>query len=518
MCYNPRQPRPAASAMKVAIVYPNLDGTVPSLDMGVAYLATYLKERTGHQVRIIDPTFRRRDWRSYIEGEIRRFQPDAVGISVVSLYFDYAREIARRIKRIRPVPMIVGGFQAMMAPEETMRVPEFDALCIGDGEEALAEWLQALEGKRDLSGVRGIWYRRGGEIVRNEPRPHNPDLDSLPVPDYDLFADIDKYLYFLQRLYVIGSRGCPYDCAFCAESMLKGVCPGRRFRLRDPRRYVREIKVLYDRYRHRGMKAAHLYDSVFSFDLDWLKAWADEYRSLGLDRALPYSAFLKADRHNASEEKLDLMKESGCVQVRIGMESGDDAIRETVLRKKGSSGSVFPEIVDSCNRRGIIVKTYAIFGIPGDTKRTIRATYNLARRMELHVPLFFSYTPLPGTDLATRAAEMNESADAQTMYSFHYSRGAKNPGVPPSFVPRMILKSYLVFGGRLVWMTFLANPMIFLPRIISRLFRGVQWSNSILSAFGYALISPEFWPALSSRIERRWLRKHRSRPAALSAE
>ncbi len=494
--------------MKVAIVYPNLDGTVPSLDMGVAYLATYLDERTDHRVRIIDPTFHRRRWGPYIQEELERFQPDVVGISIVSLYFDYAKEIAGRIKRRFGIPIIVGGFQAMMAPEETMEVKDFDALCIGDGESVLEEYLAALQGRRGLESVPGLWFRREGEVVKNEKRPHLRDLDELPVPNYDLFDDIDKYLYFLQRLYVIGSRGCPYSCAFCAESILNKLKPGKRFRLRDPRLYAREIKSLFEKYRLRGMKAAHLYDSVFSFDLEWLKEWVDEYKKLGLAKELPYSTFLKADRHNASVEKLDLLAGSGCVQVRIGIETGDDAVREKVLNKRGSSGNVIPEIIDRCNKLGFIVKTYAIFGIPGDTRETIRATYNLGKKLKLHVPLFFSYTPLPGTSLAKKVL-MNESLHAETMYSFHYSKGATNPGVPPSFVPRMILKSYLYFGSRLVRDTFLSNPATFLPRMISRVYRGFLWGNQMLSVFGYALINPEFWPKLSARIKKRWLKKNR---------
>lgn len=494
--------------MKVAIVYPNLDGTVPSLDMGVAYLATYLDERTPHKVKIVDPTFHRRHWRDYIAKELKDFVPDVVGISVVSLYFDYARTIARLIKKEHGVPIIVGGYQPTMSPVETMAVPEFDALCIGDGEYAMQEYLEALEGKRAMESVRGIWFRRNGEVIKNERRPHIDDLDSLPVPNYDLFDDIDKYLYFLQRLYVLGSRGCPYSCAFCAESTLQSINPGRRFRLRDPRRYAREIKALFDRYRDRGMKAAHIYDAVFSFDLEWLKEWVDEYRKLGLHRELPYSTFLKADRHNASEEKLDLLAASGCAQVRIGVETGDDAIREQVLNKKGSSGANLPEIIDQCVRRGFIVKTYAIFGLPGDTKETIRATYEMGRKLELHIPLFFSYTPLPGTPLADRVSMMNQSCDAQTMYSFHYSKGARNPGVPRNFVPYMIIKSYLLYGGRLAWMSFASNPLTFFSRIVSGTFRGLVWGNSPLSAFGYSLISPEFWPTLSARIKKKWRRRN----------
>ncbi|MBC8478673.1 cobalamin B12-binding domain-containing protein, partial [bacterium] len=108
--------------MKIAIIYPNLDATPQSLDMGVAYLATFIDERTHHQVRIIDLTFHKRHWRAYCKEQVETFTPDVVGISVVSLYFDYARRIARFVKEFHDVPIIVGGYHAMMSPGEMIQV------------------------------------------------------------------------------------------------------------------------------------------------------------------------------------------------------------------------------------------------------------------------------------------------------------------------------------------------------------------------------------------------------------
>jgi radical SAM superfamily enzyme YgiQ (UPF0313 family) len=496
--------------MKVCLIYPNLDGTPQSLDMGVAYLATYIDERTSHKVRIVDLTFHRRHWESYIKEELEKLRPDAVGISVVSLFFDHAKKIAKKIKEHANIPIIVGGYQAIMAPEETMKVEEFDAMCTGDGEYTLEEYLKALECKGDLREVKGIWFRENGKIVKNEKREYNADLDSLPIPNYDLFDDIDKYLYYLQRLYVIGTRGCPYACTFCAESVLNRLNPGKRFRERDPRRYVREIEYLYNKYKNRGIKIAHLYDAVFSFNDKWLNEWADEYKKRGLHKVLPYSTFLKADRRNASDEKIKLLAETGCLQVRIGIESGDDNLRENVINKKGSSDNVAMDVIDECNRYGLIVKTYNILGIPGDTKESMRKTFNYSRTPLIHTPLYFSYTPLPNTPLAECVRAMNESSSAQKVYSFHYSRGARNEGVSPYYVPQLILKSYLYFGSRLVWNVFMANPIIFFPRLLSRICRGFIWDCPLLSTSGYALIDPTFWPNLSKRIKKKWeLRRQR---------
>jgi len=492
--------------MKICLVYPNLDGTPQSLDIGVAYLATHIDERTSHEVKIIDLTFHRRDWEDYLKAELEKFKPDAIGISVVSLYFDHARRVAREIKEYADIPIIAGGYQPIMEPEVTIEAEEFDAICTGDGEYALDEYLTALKKKGNLREVKGIWFKEDGKVIKNEKREYNRDLDSLATPNYDLFDDIDKYLYYLQRLYIIGTRGCPYACTFCAESVLNQLNPGKRFRERSPRKYVQEIEYLYNKYKDRGMKLAHLYDAVFTFSDQWFAEWADEYKKRGLHKVLGYSTFLKADRRNASEEKLKLLSETGCLQVRIGIESGDDDLRERVINKKGSGDNVAMDVINTCNRYGFIVKTYNILGIPGDTKKSMQKTFNYSRTPFIHVPLYFSYTPLPGTPLAKCVNAMNESSSSEKMYSFHYSRGARNEGVPQYYVPLLILKSYVYFGSRLMWNTFIANPITFFPRILSRIFRGFTLGCPLLAASGYALIDPTFWPNISKRIKKRWKR------------
>lgn len=495
--------------MKIAIIYPNLDATPQSLDMGVAYLATFIDERTHHQVRIIDLTFHKRHWRAYCKEQVETFTPDVVGISVVSLYFDYARRIARFVKEFHDVPIIVGGYHAMMSPEEMIQVEDFDAVCTGDGEYTLSEYLTVLEDGGDLREVRGLWFKNGLHVIKNEPREFNPDLDALPIPNYDLFDDLDKYLHYLQRLYVLGTRGCPYRCTFCAESILCRVNPGNRFRERDPRCYVREIEYLYHRYASRGMRAAHIYDAVFTFNETWLRQWVDEYCSRGLHRKLPYTTFLKADRHNASEEKIRLLAESGCLQVRIGLETADDGIRSDVLNKKGSSNDVAMDIIRMCNRYGIIVKTYSMLGLPGDTRESIRRTYQYCKSPLIHIPMYFAYTPLPGTPLARRFNSLHQVDGSEKMFSYHFSRGARNEGVSSWYVPWMRLKSYLYYGPRLALNTFLSNPVTFIPRMLSGVIRGLFYGCPLIISAGYSLISPQFWPGLSRMIRKKWKRYRR---------
>lgn len=199
--------------MRISLISPNLSGDVSILDMGLTYLATYLNQMTSHRAQIIDFTFHRRQWRRHLYRQIKRFEPDIVGITCTSLYIGYIKAIAREIKERFGLPIMCGGYHASLMPDETLAIPEVDAICIGDGEFSLTEYLNALEHKESLIGIRGIWVKNNGEAEKNPLRELIKDIDSLPIPDYELWEDIDEYLYFSE--YLINSA-----VVFSAESKI----------------------------------------------------------------------------------------------------------------------------------------------------------------------------------------------------------------------------------------------------------------------------------------------------------
>ncbi|MEQ1879067.1 MAG: radical SAM protein, partial [Bdellovibrionia bacterium] len=382
--------------MKIAIVFPNLNGSPQTLDLGVAYLATYIQERTEHEVKIIDTTFHRRHWKKHVRKQIEEFKPDVIGFSVLSVLWDYTKEIAREIRTYHNVPHIVGGYQAILAPEETIESDLFDAICTGEGELTIVDYLEAIGKNKPLKDVLGIWYRENGKVIKNANRPAIPSLDSLPFPNWDLFDDIEKYLFFLGRLYAIGTRGCPYRCTFCAETSLEraNVFAGKRWRERSAERYVEEIAYQYEKYKDRGMHGAHLFDTVFSFNDKWLDNWVEAYRAKGLHKKLPFTIFVRPDKHNASAAKIRLLAQAGCAQVRMGIESGNDDVRKGELRKPGCSNTGIEEITATLSENGILAKTYSIIGFPHDTKQSIVQTIKFADNPLVQTQFVLSYTPI----------------------------------------------------------------------------------------------------------------------------
>ncbi len=481
--------------MKIAIVFPNLNGSPQTLDLGIVYLATWIQERTHHEVKVIDVTFHTRHWRKHVRRQIEEFQPDVVGFSVFSLLWEYALEIARDIRTYHKVPHIVGGYQAVMDPEPTIVPDVVDAICTGEGEHTLTDYLDALEEGRSLHTVKGIWFKENGAVVKTPFREAIKDLDTLPFPNWDVFDDIEKYLFFLGRLYAIGTRGCPYRCSFCAETALEAsaIFGGKRWRERTPERYVEEIAYQYEKYKGRGMTGAHLFDTVFSFNKTWLERWSKVYKEKGLDKKLPFTIFARPDKHNASIEKIRILADSGCAQMRMGIESGDDVIRKSELRKPGCSNNQILELTKQLNKHGILAKTYSIIGFPHDTKQSIRNTIRFADNPFVQTQFVLSYTPIQGTPMAMKMKEGMNSAGASKVHSFHFSGGVKNDNYRPWYVHVMLLWCYILFGVKQAWFSFRASPLNFLRILPSRIFMGFVWGNPLLLTTLYSIIHASFW-------------------------
>lgn len=497
--------------MKVAIIFPNLHAMPQTLDLGVGYLATYIKEKTHHEVKIIDTTFHSRHWQKHVREQIEAFQPDVIGFSTFSVLWDCTKTIANDIfTYYKKVPVIVGGYQAIMVSEETIEAKEVDAICTGEGEHTLAEYLDRLERKESLKGLQGIWYKdESGTIIKNPNRPAIPSLDTLPYPDWDLFEDIDKYLYYLGRLYVIGTRGCPYKCSFCAETALEITFNGERFRERDPIRYVDEIEYQYNKYKNRGMTGAHFFDTVFSFTDAWLEKWTEEYIKRGLHKKLPYTAFARPDNHNISQKKVDLLAKSGCAQVRVGIESGDSDIRKSELRKPGCSNNVILEVIQRLNQANILVKTYSIIGFPHDDKKAISNTIKFADNPLTQTRFVLSYTPIPGTPMAAKVEKMNREENIQK-YSFHFSGGVKNDNYGRNYVHLKLLWCYLLFGTKQAWLSFSAAPLVFLRIVPTRIFKGFLYGNPLLLTTLYSLIHADYWEGWRKKQKKYWEKNYKA--------
>ncbi|MFA5259884.1 MAG: cobalamin-dependent protein, partial [Candidatus Omnitrophota bacterium] len=195
--------------------------------LGIQYMSAVLKQH-GHDVKLfMDPQLFDDDmiriqkfsrWLDYKKELVRRlkaYQPDLIGISVVTDFYQWACRIAMMIKEEMNVPIIAGGIHPTSVPERVLKNDCFDMVCLGEGEFPLLELADSLQRGQPDYTIRNIWFKRDGHIIKNELRPLIEDLDTLPLPDTDLYYSASPHFKRTGLYVTMTSRGCPNACSYC---------------------------------------------------------------------------------------------------------------------------------------------------------------------------------------------------------------------------------------------------------------------------------------------------------------
>lgn len=388
--------------MRILFVTPSTGGEYFTINIGLTSIATYLVKRTRHEARILDFSFCRSRWRERLRREMLRFDPDVIGITLLSTHGFSAREIVSEIRRIDPgIKIIGGGHHATITQGKVFEELDIDAICIGDGEYATEEYLDRLEEGRSLEGLKGVWFRDGEAVIENPTRPAIKNLADLPAPDWKFWSDFDRHLQTFQMFPVIGQRNCPHRCTYCSATIVRERV-GVGIRFLDPVVYARQVREAWERWRGPYLKIAWMWDPVFTIKPSWMRKFLEEYERLDLVGRLPYSIYSRIDE--LDEERARLLHETGCLKVRTGIESGDEFIRNKVY-EKGLSAEQIEYAVNLCRRYDLSLTAYFCVGAPGETRRSLHRTKILARRTAAETTVFHVWKPLPGTKAVDKLRE-----------------------------------------------------------------------------------------------------------------
>jgi len=375
--------------VKVALCFPRtaaqLHGIWPPL--GIIYLGTVLQEK-GYKVNLFDSSFD--PSLSAMKDQLKRFQPDVVGISTLTSLFDLALEIAEFAKKELNATTILGGPHASVAPAECLRFEFVDFVVIGEGEETLPELLHVIERKttEDLPSVRGIGLKKDfkNPIFTDRRAPIEP-LDKIPIPDRDLLPTFHKYIAGgATNLFAI--RGCPYKCMFCFPAIPRIF--GHKIRFRSPANIADELDLLVNKYKIREF---FFVDDTFAISKPWLSKLSREIKIRGLD--IRYLANARCDHFD--EEMARLLKDSGCFYVAFGVESGSQNILNFL--RKGITVEQIRAAFTLCRRLGLKTHAYLMVGTPGESSETLAETEKLIDEIQPYSVDFNLTTPLLGTDL-----------------------------------------------------------------------------------------------------------------------
>ena len=363
-------------------------GFLPPL--GLAYLAGTLIPRGAH-VRIIDLSVEDlsdQQLCDYVSAE----KPDIIGFTAMSVGINKALQLAEAIKRSYDCPIVFGGVHVTNLPEETLkRNPAVDIIVIGEGERAIDELFDWLDGTKQLSKIKGIAYRdHSGKVVLTPPRDPINDLDSLPFPprhlfNNELYIPLPNQYKNLPVMSIVGSRGCPYGkCTFCA---LGGVLR-QRFRLRSPENVLEEIGQLVDRW---GIREVSFWDDDFTASPKWAFEVSELLAKSKLN--LTWNCFARVS--NVTPELLKAMSAAGCYSIFYGLESGVQELLDNI--QKGTTVEQNRLAVEWANDAGIQVRGSFMLGLPGETPELGKKTVEFALSLDLYSLAFCITTPIPGS-------------------------------------------------------------------------------------------------------------------------
>lgn len=392
--------------MKILFINFNI-GSTPGINNGLAILSSVLKER-GHQVELIflcERTGYGFDL-GRLRGDISAARPDIVGLSLMETQLKYARAFCLDMKSYYNGFVICGGPYPSMDPEGCLSLGGVDAVCVGEGEDAMVELAQALGSDKKRSDIRNLWFKLpDGTIVKNKLRPFK-DLDDLPAEDKELF-DLEKILPLKNyQLEVMLGRGCPYQCAYCInQSYLKqyqrlcekAVTVKDYIRIRDAGMAVKEIKETVTRH-PKIKKIAFIDDNFLSYN-NFLEAFCGLYRA---EVGLPFMCNVNPLSYNASKARL--LKESGCDDIRFGLESGSERVKKEILKRPIPNQSVI-EAFNINKEIGMMTSSFNMIGLPTESKGEVLETLKLNAAVmpdTVKVMTFYPFKNTPIYDLCER--------------------------------------------------------------------------------------------------------------------
>ncbi|WP_428663314.1 B12-binding domain-containing radical SAM protein [Runella sp.] len=265
-----------------------------------------------------------------------------------------------------------------------------DFVLLGEAEHTLLELVDCIgNGGKNFSLIKGIAFTDGTEIIKTPSRPVLKELDSLPLPAWDL-VDMDSYKetwlkhagYFSINMGT--TRGCPFKCNWCAKPIY-----GNRYNSRSPQHVVNEIKLLKEKY---AIEHIWFCDDIFGLKPGWVAEFA---RLITQEKiTIRYKIQSRADLL-IDEELVAALAESGCDNAWIGAESGSQKILDAM--DKGITIDQIRVAARLMKKHGIKPSFFIQFGYPGETKEDIKLTIDMINELlPFEIGISVSY-PLPGT-------------------------------------------------------------------------------------------------------------------------
>lgn len=361
---------------------------------GLMYISSYLTKH-GVDNYLIDPKggFTEKTHIEMITDKVKELAPDFVGISMLTTDILCVFKLLASVKHRCPgTRTVVGGLHPTLFPEEILRNDDTDVVVMGEGEETMYDLVRNCSD--GLGKIKGIGFKKNGEIVLNEKRPMIKNIDDLPFPAFDKI-DMDFYLkpniHILRGIPIRGfnifsNRGCPFRCRFCVNKNIFGGS----VRFRSPERVVDEIEYLHEKYNIDGF---YLYEDTFGIRKNDVEIFCDEINKRRM--RLVWGCTTRVNL--VSDALLQKISQAGCMQIDFGVESGSQRLLD--LLKKDITLDQVRKTVALCRKHRIRIFSNFMINLPTETEDDFEKLLSFSSELKSDVSIFNIACPFPGTDI-----------------------------------------------------------------------------------------------------------------------
>lgn len=350
--------------------------------IGPAFIASYLRQN-GHEV-----AFESVELDTTVEDTIQAIQehaPGLLGLSLTSRQWQRAKRFVADIRQHIDIPVITGGLHPTFAPENVLASPGFDYVCLGEGEDALLDLMNAMEAGAPPteSSIENIWVRGG---TRPKLRAPFEPIDALPFMARDLLKEQHGVTHMVTQ------RGCPFPCTYCAarkfHDLYGGI--GSYGRRRSHDNVLAEIRTLVE---EQFVSYITFLDDTFTLSPSWIAKFCERYKE---EFQIPFSVHARAE--TVTPKMLENLADAGCMHITYGVESGSERVRKEIMKRVVTNEHLI-KTFKMTQDAGIMVTANYILGTPGETREEVLETIALHHVLQPDDFGYFVFYPYPGTSL-----------------------------------------------------------------------------------------------------------------------
>jgi len=349
--------------------------------VGPAYITSYIRSQ-GHEGALL--RVRLEQEVDELIGSIEKQKPDILGFSLTTRQWRRAAYVAGEIRKKLNIPAIAGGHHPTFTPEDVLRAEGFDFVCLGEGEEAVAELLDCLEkGEEIVQGqIENIWVEGANRV---EIRPPSEPLDEIPFLARDLLDEQHGVVHLITQ------RGCPFPCSFCAAGGMRKLYNNKGYlRRRTVEDVVRELCQIKDEH---PLNYLVFLDDTFTVNEAWVREFCQAY-----SEQISVGFSINARVETVSRDIVNCLAKAGCRHIIYGVESGSMRIRHDIMNRPVENHR-FVDVFKLTKEAGVMATANYMIGLPGETPDDIEQTLALNKEIEPDDFGYFVFYPYPGTQL-----------------------------------------------------------------------------------------------------------------------